>query len=139
MSYSERGTAGITPSLWHGHWFIPSALFFGSLLIIVVTAGDYGVVWDEPAYFHASDLHIRWIKQLVQGPKHDLSVLLDDKHIAEAWHWNPYNVPHPPFSRIISGLTYLALHPFFDKFTAYRVGPALFFAVLVMVIYLWLK
>src|SRR5215469_15218660 len=139
MSDSERGTAGITPSLWRGHWFIPSALFFGSLLIIVVTAGDYGVVWDEPAYFHASDLHIRWIKQLVQRPKHDLSVLLDDKHIAEAWHWNPYNVPHPPFSRIISGLTYLALHPFLNKFTAYRVGPALFFAILVMVIYLWLK
>ena len=66
MSESERSTAGIAPTIWRAHWFIPTTLFFGSLLIIVVTAGDYGVVWDEPAYFHASDLHIRWIGQFVQ-------------------------------------------------------------------------
>ncbi|HEY6997581.1 MAG TPA: glycosyltransferase family 39 protein [Candidatus Binatia bacterium] len=121
------------------YWFVPGALFFGSLAIVVFTAGDYGVVWDEPAYFHASDLHIEWLKKSVQEPNGSLSALLDDKGITEAWHWNPYNVPHPPLSRILSGLTHLFLHPFLDKFTSYRVAPALFFAALVTVTYLWLK
>src|SRR5689334_18869163 len=131
-----------TSAWWNSrllYWFVPGALFFGSLTIVIFTAGDYGVVWDEPAYFHASDLHIEWLKKLVQGPHDNLSALLDDKGIAEAWHWNPYNVPHPPLSRILSGLTHLFLHPFLDKFTSYRVAPALFFAALVTVAYLWLK
>jgi len=131
-----------TSAWWNArllYWLVPGALFFGSLTIVIFTAGDYGVVWDEPAYFHASDLHIEWLKKLVQEPHGSLSALLDDKGITEAWHWNPYNVPHPPLSRILSGLTHLFLHPFLDKFTSYRVAPALFFAALVTVAYLWLK
>jgi dolichyl-phosphate-mannose-protein mannosyltransferase len=131
-----------TSAWWNArllYWLVPGALFFGSLTIVIFTAGDYGVVWDEPAYFHASDLHIEWLKKLVQEPHGSLSALLDDKGITEAWHWNPYNVPHPPLSRILSGLTHLFLHPFLDKFTSYRVAPALFFAALVTVTYLWLK
>lgn len=140
---SQLTRVAISTSAWWNsrllYWFVPGALFFGSLAIVILTAGDYGVVWDEPAYFHASDLHIEWLKKLVQGPHGNLSVLLDDKGITEAWHWNPYNVPHPPLSRILSGLTHLLLHPFLDKFTSYRVAPALFFAALVTVTYLWLK
>jgi Dolichyl-phosphate-mannose-protein mannosyltransferase len=131
-----------TSAWWNSrllYWFVPGALFFGSLAIVIFTAGDYGVVWDEPAYFHASDLHIEWLKKLVQEPNGSLSALMDDKGITEAWHWNPYNVPHPPLSRILSGLTHLFFHPFLDKFTSYRVAPALFFAALVTVAYLWLK
>ncbi|HEX5604950.1 MAG TPA: hypothetical protein VFY96_00450, partial [Candidatus Binatia bacterium] len=120
-------------------WFVPSALFLGSLLIVIITAGDYGVVWDEPAYFHASDLHVGWLKRLLHGPHDDFSALLDDNVIAEAWHWNPYNVPHPPLSRIISGLTHILFYPFLDKFISYRVAPGLFFAALVTVAYLWVK
>lgn len=138
-----QSTTVISTSAWWDsrllRWFIPSALFLGSLLIVIITAGDYGVVWDEPAYFHASDLHVGWLKSVVERPHGDFSALLNDNGIAEAWHWNPYNVPHPPLSRIISGLTHILLYPFLDKFTSYRVAPALFFAALVTVAYLWVK
>ncbi len=120
-------------------WAIPSLLFVISLFLIGATAADYGIVWDEPAYFHASDLHVRWMEELIRNPGKNLHLLLSDKAITAAWHWNPYNVPHPPFSRIVSGLTKLALDPVLDKFTAYRIGPALFFAALVTVMYLWLE
>jgi MFS family permease len=121
-------------------WSIPIGVFVISLFLIGFTAKDYGIVWDEPAYFYASDLHVSWIEQAI----HDLMGgnfrrLLDDQKIKAAWHWNPYNVPHPPFSRIVSGLTKIAFEPFLDKFTAYRVGPALFFAALMTVIYVWLR
>jgi MFS family permease len=122
-----------------GRWSVPLALFVFSLLLIAATSKDYGIAWDEPAYFHASDLHVDWILDL----KHRLSdgnihSVLDDQSIKAAWHWNPYNVPHPPFSRMISGFAKLAFEPILDKFTAYRIGPALFFAALVTVIYLWM-
>ena len=119
---------------------IPLALFLFSLLLIGLTSKDYGVVWDEPAYFYASDLHIDWIINLRRhSATSDIRAVLEDEKIKAAWHWNPYNVPHPPFSRIVSGLTKLIFEPALDKFTAYRIGPALFFAALVSVMYLWTK
>jgi hypothetical protein len=129
-------------ALWHSpllHWFLPGALFVGSFLIVIITARDYGVVWDEPAYFHATDLHMGWIADFVEAPGAKLTALLSDNVIAATWHWNPYNVPHPPFSRIISGIAHLWLYPSLDKFVSYRAAPALFFAVLLTVTYLWLK
>jgi Dolichyl-phosphate-mannose-protein mannosyltransferase len=121
-------------------WAIPTALFLGALLLVAVTLDDYGVTWDEPPYFHASDLHINWVldfsKKLARG---DVREGFRDENITAAWHWNPYNVPHPPFSRIVSGVAKSVSIHFVDKFSAYRIGPALFFATLVVVIYLWMK
>jgi Dolichyl-phosphate-mannose-protein mannosyltransferase len=121
-------------------WAIPTALFLGALLLVGITLDDYGVTWDEPPYFHASDLHISWIfdfsKKLARG---DVREGFRDENITAAWHWNPYNVPHPPFSRIVSGVAKSVSIDFVDKFSAYRIGPALFFATLVVMVYLWMK
>src|SRR5688572_22301571 len=122
------------------HWLIPLVLFVGTLLLIGTTLKDYGVTWDEPPYFHASDLHMRWITGLAENiSRGELRKSLDDQTIKDAWHWNPYNVPHPPFSRIVSGFAQVISSPFLDKFSAYRLGPALFFAVLVTVMFLWMQ
>lgn len=121
-------------------WLTPTALFFGALLLIGATSKDYGVTWDEPPYYHATDLHLKWIADakdnLANG---ELRKSLDDANIKAAWHWNPYNVPHPPFSRIVSGIAKEFSSQFLDRFSAYRMGPALFFALLVVVMYLWIK
>jgi len=122
------------------HWLMPVALFLGALLLIGATSKDYGVTWDEPPYFHAADLHLKWIVEVGNNLARDeLRKSLDDANIKAAWHWNPYNVPHPPFSRIISAIAKNFSGDMVDKFTAYRLAPALFFAVLVTVIYLWLN
>ena len=121
-------------------WSIPIVLFLTAFLLIGFTLKDYGVAWDEPAYFHASDLHIKWIVEfgnnLATG---GIRPSLADENIKAAWHWNPYNVPHPPFSRIVSGLAKVVFNPALDKVSAYRMGPALFFALLVTMMYLWMK
>lgn len=121
-------------------WFLPLALFFGTLLLIGATSKDYGVTWDEPAYFEAADLHVKWLKDFA----HHTSAgkwrqSLDDGAIRAAWHGNPYYVPHPPFSRLISGLSKTFLSSWLDDFAAYRIGPALFFAALVTVMFLWMR
>lgn len=109
-------------------------------MLIGATLRDYGVSWDEPPYYHASDLHARWIAEfpatLFAGKLQDA---VDDSKIKAAWHWDPYHVPHPPFSRIVSGLTKYWLHPALEKSTAYRLAPALFFAVMVTVMFLWMS
>src|SRR5919109_1520675 len=43
---------------------IPVGLFVGTLLLVGATLTDYGIAWDEPAYFHAADLHIAWVAEL---------------------------------------------------------------------------
>ena len=104
-------------------WSIPIALFLAVLLIIGLTSKDYGVAWDEPAYFYASDLHLKWIIDLGANlTPGEVRQFLADESIEAAWHWNPYNVPHPPFSRIISGVTRLIFDSVLDKFSAYRMG-----------------
>jgi hypothetical protein len=133
------------PTDFSTHWraprlFMSVALFCGTLLFIGVTLKDYGVTWDEPAYFHATDLHLKWLEEahdnLARG---ELPKNLDDANIKTAWRWNPYNVPHPPFSRIVSALTKKFLSPMVDKVSAYRFAPALFFALLVTIGYWWLN
>lgn len=121
-------------------WCLALGLFLASLLLVGATLRDYGVSWDEPPYYHAADLHARWVADL---PAHlfagNLQEALDDNKIKAAWHWDPYHVPHPPFSRIVSGLTKYWFHPALDKITAYRLAPALFFAALVTVMFLWMS
>jgi dolichyl-phosphate-mannose-protein mannosyltransferase len=121
-------------------WITPNVLFLGVLLLIGATAKDYGITWDEPPYFHATDLHLQWFKEARDNiSSGELRKSLDDATIKAAWHWNPYNVPHPPFSRIISAITKNLSVNFLDKYSAYRLAPGIFFALLVIVVYLWLN
>ncbi len=119
---------------------IPVVLFVGVLLLVGTTLKDYGVTWDEPPYFHATDLHATWLSQAAHNlTRGELRKSTDDGNIKASWHWNPYNVPHPPFSRIVSAFAKELSAPFLDKFSAYRLGPALFFAILAVVSYLWMQ
>ena len=86
-------------------WLIPFVLFFGTLLLTGATAKDYGVTWDEPPIFtHPISMcggSAGFVNNLTYG---ELSKSLDDQTIQAAWHWNPYSVPHPPFSRDYFGI-----------------------------------
>ncbi len=127
-----------TGQRWLQPWIIPWLVGGGVFFLVAFTSSHYGVTWDEPNYFHASDLELQWFGEFFQGIlRGDPGSVLSDEKIASAWRWDPYHVPHPPFSRLLSGLTKAALVPFMDKFTAYRLAPALFFALLVTVMYLW--
>jgi len=130
----------MTEAMKEGAWpkWPALAIFLGAFLLAAWTAGDYGVTWDEPPYFHASDLHIAWIAEFADNLVHgSTGKSLDDERIQAAWHWDAYHVPHPPFSRIVSGVTHALSPPWVDKFVSYRLGPALFFALLAAVVYLW--
>src|SRR5512132_3642004 len=87
-------------------WPLALAVFIGSFLLVATTLKDYGITWDEPPYFHASDLHAQWLSDLARSIVHgEIKKAFSDEAIDPAWHWDPYHVPHPPFSRIVSGVT----------------------------------
>jgi len=132
-------TVSASTELPFSRWLIPVGLFLASFIAVAVTAGDYGVTWDEPPYFHASDLHIEWLTEFGRKlMRAELSESVQDETIKKAWHWDPYHVPHPPFSRIVSGIMNALFGAYVDKFVAYRLGPALFFASLVACMYYWM-
>jgi len=124
---------------WLQTWIIPWLIGGGVFLLVASTSSHYGHTWDEPHYFYASDLELQWFAEFFQGVlQGDPGSALSDDKIEAAWRWDPYHVPHPPFSRLLSALTKIVFSPFMDKFTAYRLAPALFFALLVTVMYLWM-
>ena len=76
-------------------WLLPLVLFFGTLLLIGATSKDYGITWDEPAYFEAADLHVKWLQDFARNlGAGTWRQSLDDQTIKAAWHGNPYYVPH---------------------------------------------
>jgi len=124
---------------WLQPWILPWLVGGGVFFLVASTSSHYGLTLDEPNYFHASDLELQWFGEFFHGIlQGDPGSVLSDEKIESAWRWDPYHVPHPPFSRLLSGLTKTVFSPFMDKFTAYRLAPALLFALLVTVMYLWM-
>lgn len=132
-------SAGVWIDRKKGGWLATASLFVGAFLLVASTMSDYGLTWDEPPYFQAADLEVQWLAQLwtnlLTGRAGES---LNDRVILKAWHWDSYHVPHPPISRVLSGVSHALFSPPLDKFLAYRLPMALFFAVLVTALYRWM-
>jgi hypothetical protein len=96
-----------------------------------VTASDYGIASDVTNYLASSLRQIEWVREfasdLMAGRPTDA---LDRQFLSEAWRWNAARIPHPPLSRELSGLTWLAAHRWVDTLTAYRLAVMLAYAAL---------
>ena len=120
-------------------YLVAFVLFLGVFLATALTASHYGLAWDEPYYFHSSDLHMEWGSNLAKSlVNFEPSQSLSDDTITKYWHWDPYHVPHPPFSMLLSGLSKALFSPFMDTFVAYRLSTAFLFSLLIGVLYLWI-
>ncbi len=114
-------------------------LFLGVFSATALTASHYGLAWDEPYYFHSSDLQMEWGSNLVKNlVNFEPGQSLSDDTITRYWYWDPYHVPHPPFSRLLSGVSKSLFSSFMDTFLAYRLSTAFLFSVLIGVLYLWI-
>lgn len=97
----------------------------------VATASDYGIASDVVNYFVSSFRQIEWgrefVADLLAGRPTDA---LRREDVLEAWRWNSARIPHPPLSRELSGLTWLAGHRWTDTLTAYRLAVMLSYGAL---------
>jgi 4-amino-4-deoxy-L-arabinose transferase-like glycosyltransferase len=100
------------------------------LILLLVSAKDIGLTWDEPAYIAAARSYTAWFGELFTHPGQALS----DESIQQYWS---VNHEHPPLDKIWSGLVYTLVQSMTDDLTAHRVGNMILTAVLFgMVFYL---
>lgn len=102
-----------------------------ALVAALVTAPDYGIASDVVNYFVSSFRQLEWgrefVAELLAGRPTDA---LRREDVLEAWRWNTERIPHPPLSRALSGLTWLAAQRWTDTLTAYRLAVMLSYAAL---------
>lgn len=99
-----------------------------AILLLLITAPDIGLTWDEPTYIVAAEKYTAWYGELLTRPFYALST----EGITSYWSTSH---AHPPLSKVWSGLVWLGARHFFDDLTAHRLGNILIAGVLVMLLY----
>ena len=101
------------------------AVLVGILIFILLlaTAKDIGLTWDEPAYIAAARSYTGWYQEFFTHPGQALS----DEVISQYWD---VNHEHPPLDKIWSAFVFSIAKPFTDDLTAHRMGNMVLSAVL---------
>jgi 4-amino-4-deoxy-L-arabinose transferase-like glycosyltransferase len=89
-----------------------------TVVLLLFTAADIGLTWDEPAYIGATGSYNGWFHRLIFGPHG----VLNQKVIDPAWS---VNHEHPPLDQAVSGLVYVAARHVFDDLLAHRLANIL--------------
>jgi 4-amino-4-deoxy-L-arabinose transferase-like glycosyltransferase len=100
-----------------------------TIVLLVATAPQIGLTWDEPAYIAASESYMGWFDQLFSDPEQ----ALEQETIDSYWS---INHEHPPADKIWSGAVWSVARLIFDDLVAHRMGNMLMVAVLVALLYL---
>ena len=99
------------------------------IVLLLITAPDIGLTWDEPTYSVAAETYPAWYGELIARPFYALSTA----GIAKYWSTSH---EHPPLSKVWSGFIWLGARHFFDDLTAHRLGNILIAGVLVSLLFL---
>ncbi|HSJ85843.1 MAG TPA: glycosyltransferase family 39 protein [Anaerolineales bacterium] len=100
-----------------------------TVLVLVVTAPQIGLTWDEPTYMVAAETYPHWYGELIRRPAYALST----EGVTRYW---TASHEHPPLSKVWSGFVWLVARHFLDDLTAHRLGNILIVSVLVAMLYL---
>jgi 4-amino-4-deoxy-L-arabinose transferase-like glycosyltransferase len=103
-----------------------------TLAVLLSTAPQIGLTWDEPTYIVAAETYPDWYKQLITRPSYALS----REGVSRYW---TYSHEHPPLSKVWSGFVWLGARYLFDDLTAHRLGNILIACVLIALLYLFVR
>ncbi len=98
-------------------------------VLLLATAPDIGLTWDEPAYIAAARSYMGWYGQVFSNPKEAFS----EDAITESWQ---VNNEHPPLDKIWSGAVWSLARNFTSDLIAHRMGNMLLVAVMAGLLYL---
>ncbi len=98
-------------------------------VLLLITAPDIGLTWDEPAYIAAARSYMGWYGQVFTNPQEAFS----EDVITEAWK---VNNEHPPLDKIWSGAIWSVARNFTTDLTAHRMGNMLLVALMTGLLYL---
>ncbi len=113
-------------------WLLVVALFLAPLLTVALTAGSYGLTYDEQHYLSAGVSYAKWYGQLIGGDYGELR----PEAIARTWGLNH---EHPPLEKVSAGISYFAFQRLLPGLASYRVSSALWFALTICALYLFTR
>lgn len=101
-------------------------------VLLVATASNIGLTWDEPAYIAASESYINWYGEVFTNPAEAFT----EESITNAW---TVNKEHPPLNKVWSGLIWSITKNFTDDLLAHRLGNMILVAILAGLLYFWIQ
>jgi 4-amino-4-deoxy-L-arabinose transferase-like glycosyltransferase len=116
-------------SLGKGRLGMAALVAIAVFLLLLATASDIGLTWDEPAYIAAAESYTDWYGKVFTQP----TEAFDEKVLTA--HWKA-NKEHPPLDKIWSGMVWIVARNFTDDLTAHRMGNMLLVAALAALLYL---
>lgn len=102
------------------------------LILLVATASNIGLTWDEPAYIAASEAYIHWYGDVFTNPTEAFT----DESITNAWS---INKEHPPLDKVWSGFVWSIAKNFTNDLLAHRLGNMILVAILAGLLYYWIQ
>ena len=94
-----------------------------SFLVLVLTANDVGITWDEPIYIETSMRAIHWIGLLLHG---EFQQAFEPVTFGVSWG---LNAEHPPLMRLVWGLGWIITRSLFSAPLTHRIGAIAFASV----------
>jgi 4-amino-4-deoxy-L-arabinose transferase-like glycosyltransferase len=98
-------------------------------VLLLATAPNIGLTWDEPAYIAAARSYSDWYGQAFATPTEAFS----GDAITNAWQ---VNKEHPPLDKIWSGAVWSMARSFTNDLIAHRMGNMILVAVMAGLLYL---
>jgi hypothetical protein len=116
---------------WKGSLLV----FFAATAVLVPTAGDFGVTWDEPAYRYSQVISAQWWREWVEVRSwDDLKAQLDPDALLYYWPYARYGVNfHPPLAGQVSLAGHAVFGHWMKDFPSRRMGSILEFAAAIAV------
>src|SRR5688500_2008165 len=109
-------------------WGISILIAIFVFVLLLATAPDIGLTWDEPAYIAAARSYSGWFKQVFTTPTEAFS----EGAITNAWQ---VNKEHPPLDKIWSGAVWSVARNLTNDLTAHRMGNMILVAVMAGLLY----
>ena len=103
------------------------AIFFAVAAVVVLTARDPGLTWDEAIYLGSAANYLDWFSNLSTDSFRETAIF-------QTW----WQADHPPLGKLWIALSLAAFGGSLNLITAARVGAAILFGAAAAVLYLWL-
>jgi hypothetical protein len=113
-----------------------TTLALGTFLLLWATLGDPGMAWDEGFTVQREETVRIWFREVWRpGPGNDRGRMFQSLTLERLWPFSREEPDgHPPLYALLGNAGWLLTHSWLPPLQAYRVGPALLFAVTVGVL-----
>jgi hypothetical protein len=116
-------------------------VFVLALGALLATLGDFGLTWDEPAYFLCQMRTVAWWRHLAAARSQaELRALVEPNLLLEAWPYGRYGLCfHPPLAGQLSTLTHAIFRKWVGEIAGCRVAPIVELALAIALLFAFLE